>query len=425
MRTRYSYKVGGSLPANDPTYVTRQADAALLQAIQQGRFCHVLGPRQVGKSSLRIQTRHRLQGLGYRCASVQVTDISFSSSLVEPVQKPVKKPAKSTSSWDKQLIALIWDSLHPDASATLSQWLEATARLSSQQRLEHFARDLLFPELREQPLVVFMDEIDYLLESPEAAYDLINWIAKCYNLRDNHGEYQSLSFVTLGNTSLAALAKQAFDSPHLQPHQDTIACEITACEILLDSFTLSEMKPLRQGFAHSQFNSPSAALRCIYKWTSGQPFLTQKLCQIVTSQAKILSAATLRQLSATKLDIWIDQIVHRNILHNWADQDDPVHLRSIRDRLNQSPRRQSLYRLYHQISTGMRIPCSGNALQAELLITGLVRCEHQHLRCANKIYQHVFAQPLQEKINSPPSFLFCSHDAMTSAVNSFSILSLS
>jgi hypothetical protein len=415
MRTRYSYKVGGSLPANDPTYVTRQADAALLQAIQQGRFCHILGPRQVGKSSLRIQMRHRLQGLGYRCASVQVTDISFSSSPVEPENKPENKPARSGSSWDKQLIALIWDSLHPDASATLSQWLEATARLSSQQRLEHFARDLLFPELREQPLVVFIDEIDYLLESPEAACDLLNWIAKCYNLRDNHGEYQSLSFVTLGSTSLAALAKQAFGSSHRQPNDDT------ACEIILDSFTLSEMKPLRQGFEHSQLSSPSAALRCIYKWTSGQPFLTQKLCQIVTSQAQLLSAATLQQLSATKLGIWIDQIVHRNVLHNWADQDDPVHLRSIRDRLNQSPRRQSLYRLYREISTGMRIPCSGNALQAELLITGLVRCEHQHLRCANKIYQHVFAQPLPKKINSPPSFLFCSHHTTKSTVNRFPI----
>jgi adenylate cyclase len=378
MRTRYSYKVGGSLPANDPTYVTRKADAALFQAIQQGRFCHVRGPRQIGKSSLRIKTRHRLEGLGYRCATVQVTDISLASSSVELAKELAKEPAKSASSWDKQLIALIWDSLHPGASATLSQWLEATARLSSQRRLEHFTRDLLFPELREQPLVVFMDEIDYLLESPEAAYDLLSWIAKCYNLRDKYGEYQSLSFVMLGSTHLTALAEQAWGD--------------LTCEITLSAFTLSEMQPLQQGFARSQFSSPGAVLRSIYKWTSGQPFLTQKLCQIVTSQAKILPMATLQQLSATKLNVWIDQIVHRNILHNWADQDDPVHLKSIRDRLNHSPHSQSLYRLYQQISNGRRIPHSGNALQAELLTTGLVLCEHQHLHCANKIYQHVFAK---------------------------------
>ena len=53
------FVAGGTLRTSDPSYVTRPADAELLQQLQAGEFCYVLTPRQMGKSSLMVRTAQR------------------------------------------------------------------------------------------------------------------------------------------------------------------------------------------------------------------------------------------------------------------------------------------------------------------------------------------------------------------------------
>lgn len=57
----FEYQVGGSLQAEHPTYVWRQADEDLYQALRQGEFCYTFNSRQMGKSSLLVQTKHRFE----------------------------------------------------------------------------------------------------------------------------------------------------------------------------------------------------------------------------------------------------------------------------------------------------------------------------------------------------------------------------
>src|SRR5262249_23765852 len=69
------YVTGGSLAPGNPSYVERQADRQLYEALLQGEFCYVLTPRQMGKSSLMVRTAARLREQGVRIAILDLTAI--------------------------------------------------------------------------------------------------------------------------------------------------------------------------------------------------------------------------------------------------------------------------------------------------------------------------------------------------------------
>ncbi|MEO0457837.1 MAG: AAA-like domain-containing protein [Cyanobacteria bacterium P01_A01_bin.114] len=361
---QYAYRVGGSLAWNDPTYVERQADIDLAYALQTGQFCYVLGPQQTGKSSLRVRTGYCLAQRGYRCAMVNATQLSDSPNAIQQ--------------WYAGLISSIWYGLNPTDSSVFLNWFKTTAALPPRQRLACFAKDILLTQFPGQPIVIFMDEIDYLLSLPYTANDFFEWIWDCYCLRQAFSAYRRLNFAILGTCTPIDLGRT---TPLLSRGR----------AIKLDSFQLIDTRSLSQGF-EDKVDNPTLILKTILKWTNGQPFLTQKLCQTVLRRTAALIGPDQPPLSLSPgiMESWIEGVTRSHIIQDWRRQDDPVHLRVISDRLTGHPLAPQLLSHYQQILVGQPTVFDGSRTQLELLLSGVVLIQHNHLQIANEIYRSVF-----------------------------------
>lgn len=365
MKSRYSYWVGGSLAKDDPTYIERQADIDLHYALQVGHFCYVLGAPQIGKSSLQVRTRSRLEERDYQCATLEMpklTDCTY----------------QSAQAWYAALIWSIWHELKPIDSTLFLQWFETTTNLSPRLRLDSFVEQVLLNQLAHSPVVIFLDAVEALLPLPFSTADLFEWIGHCYHQREKDPTYRHLNFAVFGNATPTDLSH----GTHLFA---------SGCSIVLDPFQLVDTRQLRLGL-QDKIEDTATVLQAVLRWTSGQPLLTQKLCHIVLKLVEILVEPSQSPLSLTPnvIDSWLDRVVQSHIIQNWCEQDQPSHLQTIEAKLVTHPSCLLLLTLYRQILNGESITFEGSPCQLELLLTGIIVVQDQQLQIANKIYRQVF-----------------------------------
>ncbi|MEL6927943.1 MAG: WD40 repeat domain-containing protein, partial [Cyanobacteria bacterium J06600_6] len=146
--------------------------------------------------------------------------------------------------------------------------------------------------------------------------------------------------------------------------------------IELTGFNFSEAQPLLAGLS-AQINNPPAVLQEILQWTRGQPFLTQKLCSLA--------------VRSNQSTVNIPQLIQQHLIDNWEIQDEPEHLKTIRDRLLYAPQDRAKYlTLYQGIIQQQGLAVDSSNEQLELRLSGLVSVQQGQLKVSNPIYARVF-----------------------------------
>ncbi|MDJ0899258.1 MAG: GUN4 domain-containing protein [Xenococcus sp. MO_188.B8] len=304
----------------------------------------------MGKSSLCVRVKQRLEKEDFVCSVIDLSGIgqgekeqwykSFASQLTKSFDASVKKKWRS--------------------------WWRENQELTPMEKLHQLMEELLLPSLLpQQKLVIFIDEIDFVKSLEFNTDEFLALIRSCSNERSLNPIFNQVTFCLLGVATPADLIE----------NKQVTSFNI-GTGIALQGFRLTEAEPLIAGL-QGKVVSPESVMSDILYWTGGQPFLTQRLCNLVVQEHN------------PKPDI--PELVQRQIIDHWETQDEQEHLRTIKNRILSNEQRAGyLLELYQKVLNPGQVPLNNSSEERELQLSGLVVKRGNVLEVYNPIYARVF-----------------------------------
>ncbi len=254
-KRRVRFQAGGAL-GEGALYVERAADRELPEALRRGELCYVLATRQIGKSSLRLRTTRRLVAEGIACVTIDLTALGTENTSAE--------------TWYVGLtaeIALGLDLPPPD------DFWEKHKALGPVHAFSRYMEDEVLAGVAGR-VVIFIDEIDATLSLPFARDDFFAAVRAFYIRRADRPENERLTFCLLG----VAAPGDLISDPTRTPFNIGRA-------IHLEDFSRAETAALAVGLGGSA-EEQTALLDEVFAWTSGHPYMTQRLCDVLMTDAR-------------------------------------------------------------------------------------------------------------------------------------------
>ncbi|MEM7346560.1 MAG: AAA-like domain-containing protein, partial [Chloroflexota bacterium] len=350
------FKNRGSLTPNFPSYVERPADNELLWRLSLGQFCYILTCRQMGKTSLIKRAAETLRQQHTRTVIIDLNEIGHA-----PIDK-----------WYATLLHTFKKQLN--LTVDLRSWWQAqTAHLGYVPAFINFLHDILLAEIEQEQIVIFIDEIEAILDL-DFSDDFFAAIRAIYESRSTKPAFERLTFVIVGGAAPTDLIKDRRRTTF------NIAYPVELGELERHKAKLVFQKGLQDVCPGQE----GQIVDKIFDWTQGHPYLTQTLAQAVTE--------TEQECQADQ----VDEIVNQMFLSKAADLQDDINLQTVNRYITliEPAKRRRLLRLYRRVYTAKGgIKEDPNSIdQNQLKVFGLVRSQRDQgvLIVKNNIYQQVF-----------------------------------
>lgn len=343
-------QVGGTVNPRTSIYIVRPSDDELFGLLQRGEYANVLCSRQMGKSSLLVRTKARLQDQGYATAALDVA--GYLGTMGD------------ANEWYQGLLDGIAQQLHLDVDVI--EWWKASRAITPNQRLIQFFRDEIAAK-SSVPVVIFLDEIDSTIALPFTD-DFFVAIRAMYNNRASEPLFERITFCLVGVATPDELIKNLRTTPY----------NIGRTVELQDfDFDRDDLRPLFRVLADDPAKGKAIA-ETVLRWTGGHPYLTVRLCDQLVATSRILPEE-------------VDGLINREF-GSLDELHSDVHFQQVLRFLDERVEdRRTALALYQRIRSGEQVRDETTSTHIALRLSGIVkRNRHGYLVVRNPIYARVF-----------------------------------